>query len=175
MCSYAACTLAELRTTSLQGKDFLESFQEDFAQWKERHFSQINRAFRRELIAILSDKGIVSHERTGITKAGKLDNIVQGNCTVRDDTTRGTAGYPILPPLPSQVPDRPTLFLPLLNISYNDPKGKGLVQQQPIQREGPKATSPVYSQTPHDPYLRSPAARYAELPRQQDNILSYYY
>jgi hypothetical protein len=30
LCSYAGCTLAELRITSLQSRDFLQSFQEDF-------------------------------------------------------------------------------------------------------------------------------------------------
>lgn len=175
LCSYAGYTLAEIRGTSLQGRDFLESFQEDFARWKEHHFESLNRALKKELLGTLGNKGIFSYEKKGTDTAIKLFNIVEGNCTVPDDAIRGTARYPILPLLSSPTPDRTTPLPPLPNISYSNSKGKGPMPQQPIEREGPKAPFLTYSQTPRDPYSRSPAARYAELPRQQGNIPSYYY
>jgi hypothetical protein len=172
LCSYAGYTLAEIRSTSLQGRDFLESFQEDFVQWREHHFYRLNRAFRRELIAILSSKGIFSYDVKGNNGSLKLYNIVEGNCTVRDDTMRGTAGYPTLNPIMPPTPDRTKPAHPPQGSSYDNQKGK---EPQLAAEEGPKTYSPAYTPAPRDTYLRSPAVPYAELPRQPGNVPSYYW
>jgi hypothetical protein len=160
--------------TSLQSRDFLQSFQEDFTQWTEDHFKQVNRAFRRELIAVLSSKGVHSYDQPDITQSIKLHNMVKGECTVQDNATRGLGKYPTLPTLSPQMPDRTKLSSPLPQIPYEEPKRKEPTPREPVLREGPSHPSPNFAQTLHEPYSRSPAP-HAELLRRTDNVPSYYW
>ncbi|CAE7222463.1 hypothetical protein PTTW11_11545 [Pyrenophora teres f. teres] len=171
--SYAGCTLAELRQIDVRGRDFLNFFQEYFAQWTESHFNKLNRAFRRELVLLLSNRGIYS-DNDKDTQSRKLYNIVQDECIVQDDRRRGPSRYPTLP-AQSPQPDRQKMSPQHPQATYDKLKTEEPIAEDLPRREGPKATPPTFTQTPHDTYLRSPAVYPADLPRRTDNIPSYYY
>jgi hypothetical protein len=58
--SCAAYILAEFRTLDLVGHDVLSEFAEVFKGWSINQFDKINRAIQRELLHLMSQKGIVS-------------------------------------------------------------------------------------------------------------------
>jgi hypothetical protein len=81
LATYALSALIDLRTNSLEGSDFLQSYTEDFSQWTEQNFDSLSRAYRRELIAVLKRKGIQAIN-TAATQAKQLYDIAKGECTV---------------------------------------------------------------------------------------------
>ena len=56
--SYAGYSIMELRASAAHGVQTLEDFRSDFAGWQYEHFSQLSRAFLRELLHTLRIKGL---------------------------------------------------------------------------------------------------------------------
>jgi hypothetical protein len=75
--SYAACSLAELRATSLPGEQFIAAFAEDFEGWSEKDFAVLSRAVKRELLAALSRKGFKADLVERNTQAHQLYRLAQ--------------------------------------------------------------------------------------------------
>ena len=76
--SYAGCAIADLRTTTQKGATLLSSYIEDFEGWTLKDFSALGRAFKRELVQVLEDKGITPQSDGKVTQAQKLYDMAQG-------------------------------------------------------------------------------------------------
>lgn len=166
--SYAGCALMDLRTCSLTGTEYIQSFVEDFDQWKEHHFNQLNRAFKRELLAVLASKGIYPSSKENDTQSKKLYDVAQRKCTIGSQTTLTVH----------------TKTASLAEETYGDVKGKKplltpLESTEPIPRtteplprttEVPRQLSPTLAPNPH-----SPLPRISRTPDPQAQIPSYYW
>jgi hypothetical protein len=146
--SYAANSIMELRASSATGVQTLENFQGDFADWEFIHFRDLGRAFLRELIATLRNKGI-SFDK-GRTEADTLYELAKGEHTVTVLPEHRTESLQMLtsptPPAPQQT-----------SLSYENTARSIHTPAATTSYETPQSTYlPHASQPPYNPYQLPP-------------------
>ena len=180
--SYAGCALVDLRTNSQEGADFAQSFNEDFGEWTLDHFYTISRAFRRELFAALSRKGIQSQLKVTESQSRKLYEIAQGRFlltsenpiplrlkpSIQDEDTEGSIHKVSYENLKPSQPQTAVLDIPYPSLRTTEtvkhylpeptPKPRSPIPQSPNRANNPtipQAQVPSYYWQEREPELQA--------------------
>jgi len=144
--SHVGAILQDLRTTKARGQVILDDYMETFEQWEKDHFGQLGRAFKRELVLVLEEKGIIA-EGNPRTQVDKLYDIAQGKAIVIGNGITHVKS-PISTPATQDVP-----------------------QQQPqpaLSHEIPPISQPPMPQPPMPDPIRGPYSRPSSQPWPQE-------